>query len=86
MNFSHYGDVAGNSDNADGPGEPGDRRREAPVAAEANSNRAPVRQVPVIPLPSPASSWFHNARTLEIGYPIHAYMGTFTLSKASSKR
>ena len=45
-----------------------------------------LRQVPVIPLASPASSWFHNGKTLEIGYPVKAYMGTFTLAKASSKR
>jgi hypothetical protein len=25
----------------------------------------------------------HNGKTLEIGFPIKAYMGTFTLGKAS---
>ena len=46
-----------------------------------------LRQVPVIPLPSPAMSWFHNGKTLEIGFPVKAYMGTFTLAaSATSKR
>ena len=45
-----------------------------------------LRQVPAIPLPSAASAWFRNGRTLEIGFPIKAYMGTFTLAKATSKR
>jgi ABC-type transport system substrate-binding protein len=42
-----------------------------------------LSQVPAIPLPSPASSWMHSGKTLDIGFPVHAYMGTFTLAKAS---
>jgi len=45
-----------------------------------------LRQVPAIPLPSPASNWYHNGKTMEIGFPIKAYMGTFILAKATSKR
>jgi len=38
--------------------------------------------VPVIPLPSPAGTWVHNPR-LDIGFPVQAFMGTFTLGRAS---
>ena len=41
-----------------------------------------LQQVPVIPLPSPAGTWVHNPR-LEIGFPVKAFMGTFTLGRAS---
>ncbi len=85
MNFSHYGDVAGNSDNLmDQANQETDDAKRLALLKQIQLDI--LRQVPVIPLPSPASSWFHNGKTLEIGYPIHAYMGTFTLSKATSKR
>jgi hypothetical protein len=35
----------------------------------------------VIPLPSPAGAWVRNPR-LDVGFPVHAFMGTFTLGKA----
>jgi hypothetical protein len=34
-------------------------------------------------LPSPGSFWMHGGQSLDIGFPIKAYMGTFTLAKAS---
>jgi peptide/nickel transport system substrate-binding protein len=82
MNFSHYGDLAGNSDTlmAQANEEIDGAKR---IAMLKQVQIEILRQVPVIPLPSPASSWMHNGKTLEIGFPIQAYMGTFTLGKAS---
>ena len=82
MNFSHYGDLAGNSDAlmAQANEEIDDTKR---LALLKQVQIEILRQVPVIPLPSPASSWMHNGATLDIGFPINAYMGTFTLGKAS---
>lgn len=85
MNFSHYGDVAGNSDSLmDQANQETDDAKRLALLKQIQLDL--LRQVPVIPLPSPASSWFHNGKTLDIGYPVKAYMGTFTLAKASSKR
>jgi peptide/nickel transport system substrate-binding protein len=82
MNFSHYGDVAGNSDALmdEANQEVDDAKR---LALLKRIQIDVLRQVPSIPLPSPANFWMHNARTLQIGYPVQAYMGTFTLAKAS---
>jgi len=82
MNFSHYGDVAGNSDALmdQANQEVDDAKR---LALLKRIQIDVLRQVPSIPLPSPANFWMHNARTLQIGYPVQAYMGTFTLAKAS---
>jgi peptide/nickel transport system substrate-binding protein len=82
MNFSHYGDVAGNSDALmqQANQEVDDTKR---LALLKQIQIDILRQVPVIPLPSPASSWLHNPKTLAIGYPVKAYMGTFTLARAS---
>jgi peptide/nickel transport system substrate-binding protein len=82
MNFSHYGDIAGNSDAlmAQANEEIDDAKR---LQLLKQVQIEILRQVPVIPLPSPASSWMHNGKTLDIGFPIKAYMGTFTLGKAS---
>jgi peptide/nickel transport system substrate-binding protein len=82
MNFSHYGDIAGNSDAlmAQANEEIDDTKR---LELLKQVQIEILRQVPVIPLPSPASSWMHNGKTLDIGFPIKAYMGTFTLGKAS---
>ena len=44
-----------------------------------------LQQVPVVPLPSPAGTWVHNPR-LEIGFPVNAFMGTFTLGRASVRQ
>ena len=81
MNFSHYGDVAGNSDALmeQANQEIDDAKR---LALLKQIQIEILRQVPVIPLPSPARSWMHNG-ALEIGFPVKAYMGTFTLGKAS---
>jgi peptide/nickel transport system substrate-binding protein len=85
MNFSHYGDVAGNSDTLmDQANQETDDTKRLALLKQIQLDL--LRQVPAIPLPSPASSWFHNGKTLEIGFPVKAYMGTFTLGKATSKR
>ena len=44
-----------------------------------------LQQVPMVPLPSPAGTWVHNPR-LEIGFPVKAFMGTFTLGRASVRQ
>lgn len=82
MNFSHYGDVAGNSDAlmAQANAEIDDAKR---LALLKQVQIDILRQVPGIPLPSPAGSWMHNGKTLDMGFPFKAYMGTFTLGKAS---
>jgi len=82
MNFSHYGDIAGNSDALMEQAfqEVDDAKR---VSLLKQVQIEILRQVPAIPLPSPASNWMHNGKTMEIGFPIKAYMGTFTLGKAS---
>ncbi len=82
MNFSHYGDVAGNADAlmAKANAETDDAKR---LAMLRQVQIDILREVPGIPLPSPAGAWIHNGKTLDIGFPIHAYMGTFTLGKAS---
>jgi peptide/nickel transport system substrate-binding protein len=82
MNFSHYGDLAGNSDTlmAEANAEIDDTKR---LALLKQVQIEILQQVPSIPLPSPGSSWMHNGKSLEIGFPIKAYMGTFTLSKAN---
>jgi peptide/nickel transport system substrate-binding protein len=82
MNFSHYGDLAGNSDAlmAQANQEIDDTKRLA-LLKQIQLNI--LKEVPVIPLPSPASSWMHNGKTLDIGFPVKAFMGTFTLGKAS---
>jgi peptide/nickel transport system substrate-binding protein len=82
MNFSHYGDLAGNSDAlmAQANEEIDDTKR---LAILKQVQIQILQQVPVIPLPSPASSWMHNGKTLDIGFPVKAFMGTFTLGKAS---
>jgi peptide/nickel transport system substrate-binding protein len=84
MNFSHYGDLAGNSDAlmAQANEEVDDAKRQT-LLKQVQIDI--LRQVPAIPLPSPASSWMHNGTSLDIGFPIKAYMGTFTLSKASRR-
>lgn len=85
MNFSHYGDIAGNSDSLmDQANEETDDAKRLALLKKIQIDM--LRQVPAIPLPSAASAWFRNGRTLEIGFPIKAYMGTFTLAKATSKR
>ncbi len=85
MNFSHYGDIAGNSDAAmDRANQETDDAKRLALLKQIQIDI--LRQVPAIPLPSPASAWFHNGKTMEIGFPVKAYMGTFTLAKASSKR
>lgn len=81
MNFSHFGDVGGNTDAliAQANQETDDAKR---LALLKDIQFQILRQVPVIPLPSPAGSWVHNPR-LNIGFPVQAFMGTFTLGKAS---
>jgi peptide/nickel transport system substrate-binding protein len=80
MNFSHYGDIAGNSDAVmeQANQETDDVKR---VALLKQVQIDIMRQVPAIPLPSPAGSWMHNGKTLDIGFPVKAYMGTFTMAK-----
>lgn len=82
MNFSHYGDIAGNSDTLmeQANQEVDDAKR---IALLKQVQIEILRQVPAIPLPSAAGSWMHNGKTLDIGFPVKAYMGTFTLAKAS---
>jgi len=82
MNFSHYGDIAGNSDALmeQANQEVDDLKR---IAMLKQVQIEILRHVPAIPLPSPAGSWMHNGKTLEIGFPVKAYMGTFTMAKAS---
>jgi peptide/nickel transport system substrate-binding protein len=82
MNYSHYGDLAGNSDAlmAQANAEIDDGKR---LALLKQVQIEILRQIPSIPLPSPGSLWMHNGQTLDIGFSIKAYMGTFTLSKAS---
>lgn len=82
MNFSHYGDIAGNSDAkmAAANQELDDTKR---IAMLKEVQIDILKQVPAIPLPSPASSWMHDGKTLNIGFPVQAYMGTITLGKAS---
>lgn len=81
MNFSHFGDVGDNVDAliAQVNQETDDGKR---IAMLKEIQFKIIRQVPVIPLPSPASGWVHNPR-MKIGFPVQAYMGTFTLGKAS---
>jgi peptide/nickel transport system substrate-binding protein len=81
MNFSHYGDMAGNADALidQANQEVDDAKR---LALLKQIQLQILSQVPVIPLPSPAGSWVHNPR-LDIGFPVHAFQGTFTLGKAS---
>lgn len=82
MNFSHYGDIAGNSDALMEAAnrETDDAKR---VALLKQAQIEIMRQVPSIPLPSPAGNWIHNGKTLEVGFPIKAYMGTYTMGKAT---
>ncbi len=82
MNFSHYGDIAGNSDTLleQANQEVDDAKR---IALLKKVQIDILRQVPAYPLPSPAGSWMRDGKTLEIGFPVKAYMGTFTLAKAS---
>ena len=82
MNFSHYGDLGGNSDALmqQANEETDDAKR---VAMLKQVQIDIMRHVPSIPLPSPAGNWIHNGKTLELGFPVKAYMGTFTLGKAS---
>jgi peptide/nickel transport system substrate-binding protein len=85
MNFSHYGDIGGNSDSLmDRANESTDDAERLRLIKQIQLDA--LRIVPVIPLPSPAMSWMHNGKTLEIGFPVKAYQGTFVLAKASSKR
>jgi peptide/nickel transport system substrate-binding protein len=81
MNFSHFGDVAGNVDPLIDQvyQEVDDAKR---LAMLKDIQMQILRQVPVIPLPSPAGTWVHNPR-LDIGFPVQAFMGTFTLGRAS---
>ena len=39
--------------------------------------------MPAIPLPSPGKLLDAQHKTLQMGYPVEAYMGTFSLAKAS---
>ncbi len=81
MNFSHYGDVAGNSDALmDQANQQVDDTKRLALLKQIQLDI--LRQVPVIPLPSPANFWMHNGKTLQLGFPVQAYMGTFTLAKA----
>jgi ABC-type transport system substrate-binding protein len=81
MNFSHVGDVATNADTLmdEANQETDDAKR---LALLKQIQLQILAQVPVIPLPSPASSWLHGSKSLEIGFPVTAYMGTFPLAKA----
>jgi peptide/nickel transport system substrate-binding protein len=81
MNFSHLGDVATNADTLmdEANQETNDAKR---LALLKQIQLQILAQVPVIPLPSPASSWLHGSKSLEIGFPVTAYMGTFPLAKA----
>jgi len=82
MNFSHYGDIGGNSDELmQRANEEVDNDKRLAMLKQVQIEI--MRQVPSIPLPSPAGNWMHNGKTLEIGFPVKAYMGTFTLGKAS---
>ena len=85
MNFSHYGDLAGNSDElmTQANEEVDDAKR---IVLLKRAQIEIMRQVPSIPLPSPAGNWIHNGKTMEIGFPVQAYMGTFTMGKAKSLR
>ncbi len=82
MNFSHYGDLAGNADALmqQANEEVDDAKR---LAMLKQAQIEIMWQVPSIPLPSPAGSWIHNGKTMEIGFPVQSYMGTFTLGKAT---
>ena len=84
MNFSHFGDVAGNVDALidQAHQEVDDTKR---LALLKEIQMQILQQVPVVPLPSPAGTWVHNPR-LEIGFPVKAFMGTFTLGKRSVRR
>jgi peptide/nickel transport system substrate-binding protein len=80
MNFSHFGDVAGNADALIDRvhQELDDAMR---LAQLKDTQLQILQQVPVVPLPSPAGTWVHNPR-LAIGFPVQAFMGTFTLGRA----
>jgi peptide/nickel transport system substrate-binding protein len=81
MNFSHFGDVAGNVDALiDRAYQEVDDAKRLALLKEIQMQI--LQQVPVVPLPSPAATWVHNPR-LEIGFPVKAFMGTFTLARAS---
>ena len=84
MNFTHFGDVAGNVDMLmdQANQEVDDAKR---LALLKQIQMQILRQVPVMPLPSPAGTWVHNPR-LEIGFPVKAYMGTFTLGRQSVRQ
>ena len=82
MNFSHYGDIAGNADALmDQAFQEVDDAKRVQLLKQVQIDI--LRQVPAYPLPSAAGSWMHDGKTLEIGFPVKAYMGTFTLGKAS---
>lgn len=85
MNFSHYGDLAGNSDKLmeEANQEIDDAKR---IALLKQAQIDIMWHVPSIPLPSPASLWLTNGKTMEIGFPIKAFMGTFTMAKSTSLR
>jgi peptide/nickel transport system substrate-binding protein len=84
MNFSHFGDVAGNVDALiDQAHQAVDDGMRLALLKEIQMQI--LRQVPVVPLPSPAGTWVHNPR-LEIGFPVQAFMGTFTLGRGSVRR
>ena len=67
MNFSHFGDVAGNVDAMiDRAHQEVDDAKRLALLKEIQMQI--LQQVPVVPLPSPAGTWVHNPR-LEIGFP-----------------
>lgn len=82
MNFSHYGDLAGNSDllMQQANEETDDAKR---IAILKKAQIEIMWQVPSIPLPSPAGNWIYNGKTMAIGFPVQAYMGTFTMGKVT---
>ncbi len=81
MNFSYYGDLAGNSDALmDQANQEVDNAKRIALLKQVQIEI--MRQVPSIPMPSPAGNWMHSGKTLDIGYPVQSYMGTFTLAKA----
>jgi peptide/nickel transport system substrate-binding protein len=80
MNFSHFGDVAGNLDDkiVAANQETDDAKR---LALVKSIQIEIMRQVPVIPLPEVAGGWVHSAK-LKLGFPVTGFMGSITLAKA----
>jgi peptide/nickel transport system substrate-binding protein len=80
MNFSHFGDLAGNVDAKIVAAN--QETDDIKLQAMLKSIQIEImRQVPMVPLPDVAGGWVH-AKKMDIGFPVSGFMGSITLAKA----